>query len=372
MTLSGVLVGYGRMGSLHHAKLTELGARIVAVVDPRLFPSDRPLGAEVVSTVEQAARLRPDFWDICAPTAEHGAMLEAVQSVQAEANIVVEKPVCAPGEAARVRELLERHRGRAAVNEQYLSSNVLAQVCAAVVRLRLSPLRVLVEMSKHRGQDVLEGRFQDQDLGALGYEGPHLIALIAELGRRTGTDLMPAGPAEVTFHGRWGPGLAPPQDGAQIRYRSRSECEAVLYTSLTGRIGHRGPGEDDAASGAADLAAGTARYRALSVTATDPNGLTWEVTGTFEPINGMTRNRGTITLNCAERPPIGPRLVADDSLRTHLRRILRYFEGRAPNPSPPEAALTQLALLHTWARQATPTPSMPQPLPLPLPLGATS
>lgn len=371
MTLSGVLVGYGRMGSLHHAKLTELGARIVAVVDPRLALSDLPPGAEVASTVERAARLRPDFWDICAPTAEHGAILEAVQSVQAEANIVVEKPVCAPGETARVRALLERHRGRTAVNEQYLSSNVLAQVCAAVVRLRLSPLRVLVEMSKHRGQDVLEGRFQDQDLGALGYEGPHLIALIAELGRRTGTDLMPAGPAEVTFHGRWGPGSAPPQEGAQIRYRSRSGCEAVLYTSMTGRIGHPLPGAHGAAPVAVGIAAGTAtRYRVLSVTGTDPTGLTWEVTGTFEPINGMTRNLGTITLNCAERPVTGPRLVADDSLRTHLRRILRYFEGRAPNPGPPEAALTQLALLHTWARQDTPTPSMPQPLPLPL--GATS
>ncbi|MFJ8013492.1 Gfo/Idh/MocA family oxidoreductase [Streptomyces sp. NPDC096339] len=365
MTLRCVLVGYGRMGALHHAKLTGLGVRVVGVVDSRLSGSARASAGLPVISPAGAARLRPDLWDICVPTAAHAAVLAEVCGGDARAHVIVEKPLCAPGDVPVVRGLLAAHRGRVVVGEHYLSSAVLERVAEATDRLGLVPRRVTVEMSKHRGRDVSQGRFQDRDLGALGYEGPHLVAVVDSLGRRLGLDPVPEGTVAVEFHGA-ADGAGPTQDGVEVRYRTRapgSHCEVSLYSSMTGRIGHPGLRPDGPALASSGIGPGSdTRYRAVRVEGVDPQGRPWQVTGAFEPVPGLPRNHGTVTVRPPGQPAAAERhvvrdAVRDDSLGRHLARTLAHFQGLGPNPAPPGEALDQLALLHAWSGRPAPAPS---------------
>ncbi|MFF3014550.1 Gfo/Idh/MocA family oxidoreductase [Streptomyces sp. NPDC057939] len=345
------IAGYGVMGRMHRAKLAALGVRTVVVVDPRAAGRVLPCGARVVATVDEVPRPGDlDLWSICVPTIAHAPLFRQIGRVAPEADVIVEKPVCAPSAVHDMVRLLAGHRGRVAVDEHYGSSAVLAEVARVLSTRALTVTRVAVEMTKHRGRDRARGRFEDRALGALGYEGPHLLGVLDSLGQRLGTPMGPDGPVAASFRGTWDADGAPPQEGAEIGYRSAAGCEVVLYTSLVGRPRLSAPGLRPIAYGS-DL-----RHRVIEVRATDRRGRCWLVTGAFEPVAGRLRNEGTVTVLCDGRPLGPPLTVPDDPLDRHLRRILRYFGGRAPNPAPPGRCIDHVALLDAWVRAARPQP----------------
>jgi len=357
-----VLVGYGRMGRLHAVKWRSLGVEVVGVVDPRTGARAVTDGLPVVDGVARAMRAGPDFWDVCVPTGAHAAVLAQVCATDRNADLLVEKPLCAPVDMPRVRGLLAAHRGRVVVGENYHSSRVSADVARAAGRLGLTARRLVVEMSKHRGADVRAGRFQDLSLGALGYEGPHLLAVLAEFGTAAGIDTWPASAARVDFHD--GPGVegGPPQSGIEVRYAVAAPgLEVVLSTSVAGRVSHPlGPHAPHPPRLPADDM--TTRHRVLGVLGTDARGDAWEVVGTFEPVAALARCTATVGVRRAGGAWQAVRMVADDSLALHLARAVGHFTGRGPNPAPPGRALDHLALLHSWSRTHL----------APLPQGSTS
>lgn len=337
------------MGRLHAAKWRALGVEVVVVVDPRTGARAAADGLPVAATAAQALRAGPDFWDVCVPTGAHATVLAEVCGLDGDADLVVEKPLCAPSDMALVRGLLAVHGGRVVVGENYHSSLVTTAVAETAGRLGLTVRRLVVEMSKHRGADVHAGRFQDLSLGALGYEGPHLLAVLAEYGAAAGVDPWPAGATRVDFHDRPDSADAPPRSGIDIRYATARGIEVALSTSVAGFVSHplgpraprppRLPAEDR-----------TTRHRVLGVRGTDPRGDAWEVVGTFEPVTGLPRCTATVSVRRAGGAWRPDRTVADDSLARHLARTVDHFTGRGPNPAPPERALDHLALLHAWSR----------------------
>ncbi|MER6912633.1 Gfo/Idh/MocA family oxidoreductase [Streptomyces sp. NPDC000594] len=364
------LIGFGVAARIHGRILRGLGVRVVAVLEasPDRRAAARARGLRPVTAYAEAHALDPDFWDVCTPTRCHVEVLERIHAVAPRADIVVEKPVCAPSDAARLRRLLLRHRGRIVVNENYASSAVTATVRERVAALGLRHTRTVVEMTKHRGADVRAGRQIDRELGAFGYEGPHLVTVAQGIG-----PWRPRGIADVSMSplcecgdacgcactgacaGGCGEGdgarVLRGQGGASVRYRTESGPVIELYTSMTGRIGCPVPPcapprpvipMDDPLT----------RYRVVRVDGTATDGALWQVAGFYEPVTGIERPVGAVAVhrNGALVRPLC--LIEDDTMTRHLRRALDHFAGHGPNPCPPERALDTLELLHRWAREA--------------------
>ncbi|MEV6682974.1 Gfo/Idh/MocA family oxidoreductase [Streptomyces erythrochromogenes] len=341
-----VIVGHGVMGRIQGAKLAELGVRTVAVVDPRQAGTVLTSGVPVVGSLDEVrAPGSVALWSICTPTDAHAAVFRQIGRLAPEADVIVEKPVCVPGDVPQMCRLLDAHRGRVCVDEHYLSSAVPEAVAAAVLSVPGAAVtRVVVEMTKHRGFDRARGRFEDRALGALGYEGPHLLAVLDALGRRLGVDLAPASPATCAFDGEWGPDGSAPQDGAEVSYRTATGCEVVLHTSLVGRP--RLLSQPSIPYGS------RRRHRVLQVEATDRAGHAWKVAGAFAPAGLRDRDQGTLIVLRDRLPPTPPQVLYDDPLGRHLRRILRYFAGSGPNPAPARHCMGHVALLHQWVSTA--------------------
>ncbi|MGE7387018.1 Gfo/Idh/MocA family oxidoreductase [Streptomyces sp. NPDC004126] len=358
MTLRCVLIGYGRMGQLHAKKWRALGVDVVGVVDPRAGERAAADGLPVVGSVAEAFGAAPDLWDVCVPTAAHATVLGTVCALDRDADLIVEKPLCAPADVSRVRGVLAGHRGRVVVGENYHSSHVATAVARAAARLGLTVRQVVVEMSKHRGADVRAGRFEDESLGALGYEGPHLLAVLADFGAAAGTGVWPAGEAEVAFHGEQDAEDGPPRYGVDIRYTTAQGLDVALATSVAGRISHP-LGPHAPRRRPLPVEDRTTRHRVLGVLGTDPRGDAWELVGTFEPVAALPRGTATVAVRRAAADAVTGtaagawrpvRTLADDSLARHLARTVAHFTGGGDNPAPPDRALEHLALLHGWSR----------------------
>ncbi|MFE2267585.1 hypothetical protein [Streptomyces griseosporeus] len=101
------------------------------MVDPTAGARAAADGLPAAATVVHAFDAGPDFRDVCVPTGAHATVLGQVCALDGQADLVVEKPVCAPADVTRVRGLLAGHGGRVVVSENYHSSRVSAAVAQA-------------------------------------------------------------------------------------------------------------------------------------------------------------------------------------------------------------------------------------------------
>ncbi|MEV4257648.1 Gfo/Idh/MocA family oxidoreductase [Spirillospora sp. NPDC049652] len=366
-------VGFGTIARIHEDALRRLGVRTVAVIetDVARHGAVREAGLTPVAGYAEAAAMRPDFWDICTPTGCHAEVLEEISGCAPDAPVVIEKPICDHADLARLLPILERHRGGIVVNENYSSSAVTAAVVNHLTRTGLTPVKVVVEMTKHRGRDYLAGRFIDPALGAFGYEGTHLIAAVAALGDARGQDYLDGAVYDIDVDNvaltdaagsaldgsQWDTDAAEGrvglsrQGGAFVGYRTPGGCEVELYTSLSGIVGYPCPPYAPAAPRIEQSDAVT-RYRIFRVDGTTPDGVAQQIVGFYEPLPGLDRGQGALAVyrewELAEL--IAP--IEDDTMTRHFARILDHVAGKGPNPFPPERALRALHLLHQWAGAA--------------------
>jgi hypothetical protein len=325
-----VRVGYGAVARIHERKLTQVGVCTAAVVEsnPERRARAHADGFSVVDA-SRAVELRPTFWDICTSTDQHLDTMETILRMVPDANLLVEKPVCSPREVGRLLALVARSRGRIVVNENYHSSFVTRMVRRVVFeRLGLRPLRLTVEMTKNRVPDFEAGRFIDADLMALGYEGPHLLAVAQQLGE----GFLPSQAVRTRFSDL----LLPDgkrlvgQRSATIEYRSRAGVEVELFTALDGAVKHRRPGlplpfapeliGDDAT-----------RHRIVIVDGIDRRGRPTSVIGFFEPVAGLERGRGIVATVRGDEL-VESLEVEDDNMGAHLRRAVEFFRAGGHNP----------------------------------------
>ncbi|MFD7219625.1 Gfo/Idh/MocA family oxidoreductase [Streptomyces sp. NPDC059892] len=174
------VVGYGVAGRLHERLLSALGHR-VSVVDPL---ADAPgTGAPRYGRVADVPRDVPvDVWSVCSPTATHLETVAEVLARDPAARLLVEKPVCRPGEGAGLSALLAEHeRARLVVMNQYAHAQVGAVL--RTLKKEFAPgypvSGVRVGFGKDRREDIAAGRFVDHDYGVFGYEWLHMLALVS-------------------------------------------------------------------------------------------------------------------------------------------------------------------------------------------------
>src|SRR5262249_3964073 len=344
-----VRVGYGVAARIHELKLRASGVSTAAVVevDPRRRRHAASDGLLAFSSCRQAARLKPTFWDICTSTSRHVDAIESILHVEPAANLLIEKPVCAPSDVPRLLALLACSRGRVVINDNYRSSAVTRAVKRLVhEKLGLRIRRVIVEMTQNRMEDFMSGRFIDQDYKALGYEGPHMLAIVQELGDSVWppAQFERARLTDLQMHVDGRPVRLPGQRSALVSYLSRTGVAVELYTGLDGVVRDPRP---PLAPPHARLRGGT-RYRVVIVAGPDREGHSCEVVGFYEPSSTMGRGVGAAVV-LRDGVVVGMLSIADDTMQTHLARAVDHFTGTAQNPSEALPAIEIAQMLGRFA-----------------------
>lgn len=365
MQMRCVRIGFGKISRIHEGHLRDLGVTTIGIVEvnPERVKEIREMGFNALDSIEAAVALNPDFYDICTPTYTRLEILRNLCILNPYANILLEKPCCDYKDVEEVQRLTKNHLGKIAVNENYASSNVTTRVLETVRERNIRSSRVIVESTKNRGEDFQKGRFIDLRLGALGYEGSHLLAVVGELGDDYGfqelidldidTGEQPmeridsntnTQALETTNSGSYGLN----QGGAFIRYKAKNDCVVDLYTSMAGNIGYPCPPyalPGETISNNETLI----RYRILRVDGVDDSGVTHQIVGFYEPIKNMQRSQVRIAIFKDWTLEHLSEEFTDNTMSQHLQKIVGYFRGKSPNPYDVDRAIEDVKRLHRWA-----------------------
>jgi len=216
-----IVVGYGKIGRIKAFIWKALGRKVTVydVTDDKkqqalddgftLYDSSQTYGDLVV--------------DISTPASFH---LQSLEWVLENINplprgVLIEKPLASDlTEIKAVEALLAKPENSTfaqsiAVNESYYLSSALQYVANDIFQNNLEVLSVSSELSKNRLDDVANGRFIDKQLGSLGIELPHMIAMVQWLGY----NLDDLSIQDVTIYQR---GDNPDNEGFSITLQSSS------------------------------------------------------------------------------------------------------------------------------------------------------
>lgn len=362
-----IRIGFGKIARIHEEQLKKHGVQTIGVVEvnPDLLTEIERAGLQAFKSLEDTVAFKPDFYDICTPAHARLDVLRALCSLNPAANILIEKPVCSYKDIQLIQDIFKDHRGKVVVNENYASSNVTKAVRDVLSTKRIRPKRLIVESTKNRGSDFLNGRYVDSELGALGYEGSHLLAIVGEFGEGYEIDELidsdidsihlsiakPVQCADLHTDAQEYRSIKSlsHQGGAFMQYRARNGCIVDLYTSMSGIIGFpcapfASPGQEITHT---DF---QTRYRILRVDGEDEAGIAYQIVGFFEPIPGFDRSQAKLLIfkNWVLESQSGT--FEDNTMSQHLLRSIRYFGGFESNPYSIKRALGDVRKLHEWSQ----------------------
>jgi hypothetical protein len=173
------ILGLGKVGSLYERAFRN-PLNSVLGIDPH--PRAESVSIPIVPEIKWLPknRRKPDLWVIASPTALHLSHIEKILEIDPTARVITEKPICAPGEIDAFLSLIAKFpEAKICVNDLYSISPATSAWVNSISEIK-SPLQSLkIEMSKNRQRDDRNGRFQDLEFGALGYEGFHLFSLLS-------------------------------------------------------------------------------------------------------------------------------------------------------------------------------------------------
>lgn len=167
------IVGIGSIGSLYADYLSDVGYETV------LVDSDGRFDHKEVTTVLRVTDV--DVWIIATPTSTHMEVAQEILRSAPDAAILLEKPACYPAQISTLARAASGHpKARLLVNDVYAYSGAVHTLATAVREQALTDpiVRVAIEFSKNRVQDVENGRFVDTVYGEIGYEWFHMLSIL--------------------------------------------------------------------------------------------------------------------------------------------------------------------------------------------------
>lgn len=183
-----IAVGYGKIGRIKAFIWKSLGRR-VNIYD---VSADKQKQARDDGFALYDANKKYDdlIVDISTPASFHLQSLEWVlQNITPlPKNILIEKPLASDmSEIQAINQLFSSPENHdfaqlIAVNESYYLSTALQYVADDISQNNSKILSIDAELSKNRLDDVANGRFVDAQLGSLGIELTHMIAMVQWLG----------------------------------------------------------------------------------------------------------------------------------------------------------------------------------------------
>ena len=337
-----VVIGFGCMSKLHIQKLIENNIDVLGVFDKddhkkRLIRAD---GFEAFSSYKKAFEKRPDFWDVCVPTQFHLESLESIVSIDPEANIIMEKPICLPTQINRVKLLLRKFNGKIVIGENYKYSKITKIVKKFTGLLSSSPTKIISEMSKNRTLDFKCGRFSDENLFALGYEGTHLLTNVLEISESyIPAEIMSVKYKDMVLENEGVKLVKKNQGEAKVEYFTKNRTKIVLYTSLTGDIGNYYSmcfKNRQVLKKNHDV-----RYRILAIENANEN-----IVGFYPPLPGMNKTQGSVFFIENGKIKYEVSSIQDDTLDVSIKSSLKYFNGYINNPNPIETGIQMVEWLN--------------------------
>lgn len=350
--VSYVAFGLGVVSGLHDTKLKEAGCTLSAAIDPKSAThakvhSQTPAYVSLEEFLDKNETL-PAFWDVRTPNDSHFTVMRQISQVSSAANIIVEKPVCLPGEAEEFRSFLKAHQGKICVNENYLQSNTTKKVMEYIDRYLTEIQEVKIEMTKNRSEDFKKGRYQDQR-GAFMYEGSHMLSILKQLD----THLVPSAETlkkkatvaltDAVVEGK----ILPYQGSAQVNYETDKGVKVEIYTSMEGKVkngyffDHLDNGNINELQNE-EIDDVSRRHRVVLIRGVDSQRKPTAILGFYDPYN-VDKSHGVAGAVFAikDRQVVEKTFpIPDDTMSNNLGAIVEYFKGnRDTNPSSPEDAL---------------------------------
>ncbi|MCG8023588.1 MAG: hypothetical protein JAZ02_06350 [Candidatus Thiodiazotropha endolucinida] len=162
-----VVIGGGVAGRHHLRVLSDLGRDAVQLIDIA-DPDYERRWRNVVDAISGE-----EIWHVCTPTHTHLDYLSLLGEVSPQARVILEKPIGRPGESTAF--IHQMKRVDVMVQSQYGYARVVdAFAHFARDSTQDGPLEIDIAFSKKRYSD---GRFEDPDRCAFGYEGFHQVAI---------------------------------------------------------------------------------------------------------------------------------------------------------------------------------------------------
>lgn len=362
-----IRIGFGKIAQIHEEHLKKHGVQTIGVVEinPKLHGEIKNAGMKAFHSIEETIDYKPDFYDICIPASTRIDVLKALCDINQSANLLLEKPICNFKDIEVINHIFESHRGKIVVNENYASSNVTIALQDTLSSKKITPKRLIIESTKHRGPDFLEGRFLDYELGALGYEGSHLLAIVGEfdvgyeIDRLIDSDIdsihlstnnfKEFADSQSVHQERQSNKTLSHQGGAYLQFQAKNGCIVDLYTSMAGLIGFPCPPIASPGQTIAHTDTQT-RYRILRVDGVDDKGVDHQIVGFYEPIMGLERSQAKLLIFKNWSLESQSEMFEDNTMSQHLLRAIRYFKGGGINPYSVKRAIDDVRKLHEWSQ----------------------
>ncbi|OGG38040.1 hypothetical protein A2127_01720 [Candidatus Jorgensenbacteria bacterium GWC1_48_12] len=333
-----IQVGNGNVAKMHRECFAEK-ATVIAVIEINLvkrkqaeeegFPAFSDIASLPLGLLKEV-----DLWDICVPDESHYPMMKKLLQMGFE-KILVEKPICQPSQIPEMRKLLKRFSNAKICTEDTYASSLVVEIIRKICeKYQVFHPSIVMEQSKNRMQDIVNGRFIDEELGVFALEVPHSLTAITA----TGDKRSPAVIQNVSLEDMKLPSgkILPRQGKGRIVYRTEDDCEVTILSAMDGDILH--PLQETYTPTTIPFGDPT-RYR-IMVLEDGP----YKIIGQFEPIPGWPRYKGQVLIY-KDGVMINRIEVEDKPMNRHIAKAIRYFEGEEKNPAPPLEALSLVIFL---------------------------
>ncbi len=340
--MSVCIIGFGNVSKKHIANYPE-GTETIAVVEQdesKLSGIDMHRFLTFESIEDAFQSVQPDFWDICTPPAERLNCLKEILSLNDEkSNILIEKPICAASQINEFEKLTKSSRAKICVNENYRSSAVNRIIQAKLLQYGIGKAHIIIEFSKNRIEDFVKGRYIDKELGALGYEGTHMISCVSNLSsvkkpkKIISSHIYDLKVPEVFYYsnGKY-------QGGAELEYLTEDGSLVEVFTFMDGSIKH--PIDVLNINNEIGFENPNIRYRIIEIKEKDIS-----VIGQYEPVLGWERLYGRVYVIQKGKTIEKEEKIYDNSMKAHIEKALNFFFNNGTNPYTVEEGIADLKFL---------------------------
>lgn len=174
-----LVIGYGKIGQIKALLWESLGATVY--VHDVSQPAVQKALNDGLKSYKECVTGKKLTIDISTPAEQHYKSLKwAIETISSSIDqILIEKPLASSlEELANFTSLEETVKSKLRLNESYFSSAGLLQLMTSIDE---TPSHIEIELSKNRLDEIARGRFFDHNLGAVGIETPHMLAILQML-----------------------------------------------------------------------------------------------------------------------------------------------------------------------------------------------
>lgn len=342
MNIHIVQIGNGKVAKIHRQNFPE-EAMIVALL-VRNVDKHRKLALDDVSLKkdtliagdlkEIAAKFSNVIWDIVSDDETHFDYVNKILKLDPQAKIMLAKTPYEKQLIAKYKRLLTQNpEAKLTITENYAVSNVSFAVKKLIEKHSLNVKKISIEFIKNRIKDFDNGRFIHPSIGVLGYEGSHMLTILAFLGKNIARvnkckfeDLVLRSGKVLKNHGSCF--FEGESDGSKIIFYTSMDGKVLnplLHLGITDNIGY---GDE-------------VRYRVIILDDLKGN----KIIGQYDPVPGYERLHGRILVLKSDKIVDRIDNIHDNTMQLTLEQQLCFLLNQDCANSFPIELATRFVIL---------------------------